>query len=307
MDIKEMQCIATEENLKEKEKQLADKEEALKDKEEQLARKEKQLNSREKQVFYALTNLESQLQFGLKDIETQSSISSNQTRLSYTTTFIFSAEAVFWGVLLDQCPAKWPIVIIVTVITIVIYELGFKRHNRLAMRLTTQKKDQEKIIRRVNVNVPSALSFAKASIDQFNDTDNTEIKQQLYFQIIDCTVEVLDVLSELFFDGFDQVVIGENETSKGNIPRYRVERILLDLRTVIVFLCEEAKKEPSDSLSPNALGEVMDSLLVGKMEIPLSIVGRFNAILDIARTNNYVGYIVNQGYCIPIDKAKYLV
>ncbi len=290
MDNREMQLIAREQCMDAREKQLASKEVLL--------------NSREKQIFHALKSLESRLESGLNDIETQSSISANQTRLSYTTTFIFSAEAVLWGALLGVNKSRWPIVVIVTAITIVIYEFWFRRHNKCAMKLTKEKNEQKKVIRRVNVNLPSVLSFAKDSIYQYKASRDSEMQQHLYCQIVDCSTEVLDALSELFLDGFAQVVIVDKETRKEYIPRYRIEKILIDIRTVIVFLCDEERKGLSFGLSPNALDEIKELLWVDNIEIPVSIVGRFNAILDIVKNNEHVGYVVNQGIVVPLTRTN---
>ena len=130
------------------------------------------------------------------------------------------------------------------------------------------------------------------------------MKQFLYYQIVDCSTEVLDVLSKLFFDDFAQVVIADKETRKEYIPRYKIEMILVDIRTVIVFLCEEARRGSSFSISPKALDEIKHLLWVDNIGIPVSIVGTFNAILDIVKNNKHVGYVVNQGYCNYIDKKE---
>lgn len=287
--------------MDDKEKLHISREQCIEDREKQLARKEALLNSRERQIFHALKSVEARLEAGLKDIETQSSISANQTMLSYTTTFIFSAEAVLWGSLLKDS-SKWPIVIIVTLISIIIYVFCFRRHNKNAMKLTREANKQEKVIRRINIGIPSVLDFAKVSIDQYKATQDTDMKQLLFFQIIDCSTEALDALSELFFDNFAQIVIVDKNTRKEYIPRYKVEKTLVDVRTLIVFLCEEAKKGPSFNLSPKALEEIQNVLWVDSIGIPVSLVSKFNAILDIAKSNKHVSYVVKQGYCKPIDK-----
>lgn len=289
-----------------REMQLIKREQCVDAREKQVERIEALQNSREKQIVHVLKSLESRLETGLKDIETQSSISGDQTRLSYTTTFIFSAEAVLWGILFGDDSSKWPIVILATVISIAVYEFCFKRHNRKAMKLTKEANEQEKVIRRMNIGIPSVLAYAKVSVNQYHATQDTEMKQLLYYQIIDCTKEVLDTLSVLFFDNFAQIVIANKEERKEYVPRYVVEKTLVDVRSLIVFLCEEAKNGSSFRLSTKAWEEIVDVLWVDSIGIPVSLVGRFNAILDITKSNKYVGYIANQGYCEFIDKNDYL-
>lgn len=174
------------------------------------------------------------------------------------------------------------------------------------MQLTKEANEQEKVIRRMNIGIPSVLAYAKVSVNQYHATQDTEMKQLLYYQIIDCTKEVLDTLSVLFFDNFAQIVIANKEERKEYVPRYVVEKTLVDVRSLIVFLCEEAKNGSSFRLSTKAWEEIVDVLWVDSIGIPVSLVGRFNAILDITKSNKYVGYIANQGYCEFIDKNDYL-
>jgi len=58
-------------------------------------------------------------------------------------------------------------------------------------------------------------------------------------------------------------------------------QIKVDVRSLIVFLCEEANNGSSFRLSTKAWEEIVDVLWVDSIGIPVSLVGRFNAILDI--------------------------